>query len=136
MDRADESTKEAVKQGDLSINQAYQKTQKQRKSKKASAQATNDPTEESASGVSCPEHVVNGTTETEESGTSKNDPSTSLGKSVTVYLPDWHYNALICSCSDYIESHVRKAVDLYVESLGIRSPDDDDEYVNLDEYGD
>ncbi len=31
MDHADEATKEAVKQGDLSINQAYQETQEKRK---------------------------------------------------------------------------------------------------------
>jgi hypothetical protein len=96
MDHADEATKEAVKQGDLSINQAYEETQKKRReTKKASAQDPKDSQKESGQGASWPEPVLKATAETEESSASQNDPPTSLGKSVTVYLPDWQYFALI-----------------------------------------
>jgi hypothetical protein len=123
MDHADEATVDAVKLGDLSINQAYEATQKKRRDKKGSKN-------ESSSGALWPVPALKATTEPDRSRSSKNDPSTSLGKSVTVYLPDWQYDGLTNLCDGYIESHVRKAVDLYVESLGIQEEveDDDDEY--------
>jgi hypothetical protein len=130
MEHADESTKEAVKQGDLSINQAYQRTQKKRRRTEPDAESKN--TAEQGPPDQGPEVAA----ETKEPKSPENHFPQTLGRSVHVFLPDWQFNALIRQ-GNYIESHVRKAVDLYVESLGVHPPkDDDEEYLDLDEYGD
>jgi ParB-like chromosome segregation protein Spo0J len=136
MDHADETTKEAVKEGDLSINQAYEATQKKRReTKKTPAQDHRDSKSEPVSGASWPAPVLKSTANAAESSPPKNDFPTSLGNRVTVYLPDWQYNGLLHLCSGYVESHVCKAVDLYLESLGIEAEeDDDDEIFDPDTY--
>ncbi len=135
MDHADEATKEAVKQGDLSINQAYEATQKKRReTKRAPAQDRKDSKKESASGASWPEPVPKPAANTADSTAYQNPSQTNLGQSVTVYLPDWQYFALR-RLDGYMDTHVKKGVDLYLESLGIREePDDDDEYFDPADY--
>ena len=49
MEHADEATKEAVKQGELSINRAYQETQKKRK--QTEAESSTDNTDEQSASV-------------------------------------------------------------------------------------
>ncbi len=135
MDHADEATKEAVKQGDLSINQACEATQKKRReTKKAPAQDRKDSKKESASGGSWPEPVPKPAANPAEPSPSMSDPSITSVQSVTVYLPDWQYFALR-RLDGYMDTHVKKGVDLYLESLGIREePEDDDEYFDPADY--
>jgi hypothetical protein len=135
MDHADEATKDAVKLGDLSINQAYEETQKKRRERRTSTQDRTDSKSEAGQGASWPAPALKSTANAAESSPPKNDFPTSLGNRVTVYLPDWQYNGLLHLCSGYVESHVCKAVDLYLESLGIKEEeDDDDEIFDPDNY--
>jgi hypothetical protein len=141
MDHADESTKEAVKQGDLSINQAYQKTQKDRKRTTSKDKKTKakGPVSEEVQGV---QQVAD-----ESKGSTLIEP---------VFLSLEHFAALrdLGGC---IEEHVGIAIDFYLESRRAEyrgfpveteeedgnqthsdpEPEDyDDEFFDPDEYGD
>jgi hypothetical protein len=141
MDHADESTKEAVKQGDLSINQAYQKTQEKRKRTAAKRKKTN--ANEKAT------DEVQGLQQVADEGKASNVIA-------PVFLSLEHFGALreLGGC---IEEHVAIAIDFYLESLrpeyrGLpvvkeeedgnqahsdpEPEDDDDEFFDPDECGD
>jgi hypothetical protein len=128
MDHADESTKEAVKQGDLSINQAYQKTQEKRKQTAAKLKKTNS--QEPASD------------EVEEIEQVADEAKQSIGIA-PVFLSLEHFGALH-QLGGSIEEHVASAIDLYLESLREQDEenpaehhqedDDDEEYFDPDAY--
>ena len=150
MDHADEATKEAVKQGELSINRAYQETQKKRKQTEAES-SPDTPDDQSVSegeevedadeakesaldkeGEQAPEAVG----QTEEPKFPETQYQNSSSRTVTFLLPEWQHTALI-RLGGFIERHLSKAVDLYLESLGIREEeDDDDEIFDPDSYED
>jgi ParB-like chromosome segregation protein Spo0J len=150
MEHAEGATKEAVKQGDLSINQAYQKTQKDRKKSKAEP-STDTPDEQSASDgeeveeadeseesapwikkelEQAPEEIEQAEERTFNEMRDQNSPS----RVVTFFLPEWQHTAFI-RLGGFIEGHLTKAAALYLESLGIRQEEDDDEeYFDPDSY--
>ncbi|MBI5247880.1 MAG: hypothetical protein HY912_00160 [Desulfomonile tiedjei] len=127
MDHADEVTKESVKQGDLSINQAYQKTQRKRKQAKA------EPPSENA-GEKAPDEVQGVQQVSDEDKASTNI--------APVFLSLEHFRALR-QLGGSIEEHVAKAIELYLKSLqnqceqtstGDAPEDDDEEYFDPADY--
>lgn len=150
MDHADEATKEAVKQGELSINRAYQETQKKRKRTKA--QSSTDTTDEQSTydgeeveeadepEESMPEvkkeleQGPEAVGQTEEPKVPETQYQNSSSRMVTFFIPEWQHTAFI-RLGGFMEGHLTKAVALYLESLGIREEEDDDEeYFDPDTY--
>jgi hypothetical protein len=135
LDHADPETVEAVKNSETSINKASQETQKKRRKSK-SGQSTKTA-EEPATDHGPPQvdHVT-------ESACAERGP-----------VSKKHYEAL-SELGGSIEEHVASAIDLYLESRRAEyrgapveteqdngdedhsDPDDDEEYLDLDEYGD
>jgi ParB family chromosome partitioning protein len=131
MGHADESTKRAVRQGDLSINQACQKTQEKRKQTAAKLKKTNS--QEPASD------------EVEEIEQVADEAKQSIGIA-PVFLSLEHFGALH-QLGGSIEEHVASAIELYLESLREQDEEnpvesdqedveDDDEYFDPDTYTD
>jgi hypothetical protein len=127
MEHAEEATKEAVKQGDLSINQAYQKTQKDRK--KSTAKDKKTKAKESVS------EEVQGVQQVAD----ENKESTNFAP---VFLSLEHFGALR-ELGGSIEEHVAKAIELYLKSLQNQCEqtstkddpeDDDEEYYDPADY--
>jgi ParB-like chromosome segregation protein Spo0J len=129
MDHAEELTKEAVKQGDMSINQAYQKTQKKRKQTGTEPLPGNSELQATDEGQ-----------KPEQAG----EVRESTG-AAPVLVSMEHYKALN-ELGGSIEEHVASAIDLYLESLREQDEenpaehhqedDDDEEYFDPDNYDD
>jgi hypothetical protein len=120
--------KESVQKGKLSINSAYGKTQERRRSSK--------PDADSKSAEEPSEQPLNVVPQIEEPKPPQNCFPESWGRSVHVFLPDWQYLALI-RMDGFVETHVKKAVGFYLESLGIREEpedDDDEDYFAPEDY--
>ena len=135
IDHADPETLEAVNNLETSINKASQETQKKRKQAKAES-ATENSCEKATDEVAEPEQPAQVDVGDKEPTSAVGFFPDSLGRSVHVFLPDWQFDALIGLCDGYVDSHVRKAVDLYVESLGLQPPhediDDDEHYFDIE----
>ena len=101
MDHADEVTKEAVKQGDLSINQAYQKTQEKRK-KTASKRKKTNAKESAPNGVQ------------EVCGIADEEMASTAFRPVFLSLEQFSAMQALGGC---IEEHVAYAIELYLRSL-------------------
>lgn len=115
MDHADEETKAAVKQGGLSINKAYQKTQDERREAKSdNAKKRSRDKKGKATGKS------KGVAELTQSVSAKRGP-----------LSAEHFEAL-SELGGSLEEHVATAIDLYLESL---RPEDSKLPVEMHEYG-
>jgi ParB-like chromosome segregation protein Spo0J len=126
--------KEAVLKNEISINGAYQKTQKDRK--QAEAESSAEVSEKKAS---------------EESQEGEQADEGLISKfHASVFISMEHLGALH-ELGGLAETHLAKAIDLYLESLAERhedipaekdqehvkdDEDDDEEYLDLDEYGD
>ena len=126
--------KAAVLKNEISINGAYQKTQKDRK--QAEAESSAEVSEEKAS---------------EESQEGEQADEGLISKfHASVFISMEHLGALH-ELGGLAETHLAKAIDLYLESLAERhedipaeknqehvkdDEDDDEEYFDLDEYGD
>jgi ParB-like chromosome segregation protein Spo0J len=148
MDHADEDIKEALKQGDMSINQAYQKTQKKRKQTEADTsdeqasyegQEVEDADEAKQSAPDEKrelEQAPQAVGQTEEPTVPQQPYQNSSSRMVRFFLPEWQHAAFI-RLGGFMETHLTKAVAFYLESLGIREEeDDDDEYFDPDTYED